>query len=114
MKYRSSVTIFAKAMLSEAAVFQHDAIRDFRQNLENQSLSFDKGISEFLEKEERKYIKPAKAMIPEDDWKEILDYIARYHAAYGFHPVSGGDSEQYKLVPWLAAVAICALDDIGR
>jgi hypothetical protein len=114
MKYRSSVTTFAKAALSEAAQWEGTAIAAFEQGRVTESLTFRDALGNFLASEERTFTKEAKKAIPEADWSEILDFISRYHDANGFRPTFHPWQSQRVLMPWLAAVAVCALDDIGR
>lgn len=115
MKYRSSVTTFAKALLSEAALYNKESIEYIQRRMAANETSFAEALESVLGNEEYKLIQAAKQSIPEDDWKEIVAYLHRFYNAYGFQLVMPGRrGPLYAFLPWLASIAVCALDDIGR
>lgn len=115
MKYRSSVLIFAKALLTDAACKQDGIIEDVKRAMEFEKKSFRDVLLEQLESKKYECTSLACKAIPKDDWNDIIDYVSRHHDAYGFRAVSYGNYRTPSLLlPWLASVAISALDDIGR
>jgi hypothetical protein len=114
MKYRSSVTTFAKALLCEAATNQGPEIVPFDRYIQENGLSFRQGFEKWLGEKEHLFLAAAKSAMPENDWTEIIDYICRYHTAYNYRLPLAVRNRVYFLLPWLAAIAVCALDDMGR
>jgi len=115
MKYRSSVVAFAKAVMCDAAQYRGDEIRQVMRGIDMDSASFKSVLEQALSAHDAAFVKAAKSIIPEGDWQEIIDYVCKYRDTYGFaSPVPGMNKNALLLFPWVAAVAICALDDIGR
>jgi hypothetical protein len=115
MKHRSSVTTFAKALLSQAAIGVELEIPQIGTKRLPVGESFESLLDQVLEQRQDTLIKMAKAAIPPDDWTEIKGYIIRHYNAYGFSIVQPGSPHHARLfLTWLALVAVCALDDIGR
>jgi len=115
MMYRSSVTTFAKAVSTEAAAGHNAEIRWLTSQMNEKGLGFRAALEEALLGNDLAYMKAAKAAIPDTDWEEIMGYLERYHEAYGFQAVANAKGGViFYLVPWVASVAVCALDDIGR
>ena len=115
MMYRSSVATFAKALSTEAAAGHATEIRWLTSHMKEKGISFRAALSETLLEGDLAYMKAAKAAIPDTDWEEIMGYLERYHEAYGFQAVANAKGGViFYLVPWVASVAVCALDDIGR
>ena len=114
MRYRSSVSAFVRAVLCDAAAQKSDYISALKNEM-SQHTDFRDILDKYLPGPGGAFLSEARAMIPEEDWDEILAYICRFHEAYGFQPpICSRQREAYLFLPWVAAVAVCALDDIGR
>ena len=112
--YRSSVLSFAKAMLCEAGCTHGEEVRMIKRRLSEEK-TFQEEMETQIAQCRAGYLEAARIAMPPEDWGEILRYIVRYYSAYGFRaPALGGDGKVHLFLQWLAAVAVCALDDIGR
>ena len=115
MQYRSSVTIFVKALLCDIGQYQGPEIRQLARDMKENNLEFRQALEKQLADGESSFLKRARVAIPDHDWDEIIEYICRYHAAYGYQPVAiAGGARMYLFLPWVASIAVCAIDDIGR
>ncbi len=116
MRYRSSVSTFAKALLTEAACSEDQGIDCLESVVKERDEKIRDVLTDvLLGRSSGGYLQKAKAAIPEEDWEEIIDYICRFYEAYGFKTVAFGNyGRPLALLPWLASVAVCALEDIGR
>jgi hypothetical protein len=115
MRYRSSVTTFAKALLCETACQPIELMEMFQAKSQSGAQLPGEALCALIAEADLKFVKAAQATIPGEDSKEILDYIDRYYSAYKTAhvlPVLG--KRVAWIFPWMAEVAICALDDIGR
>ena len=114
MKYRSSVSIFAKALVDEATYYRGKTIKELEEDMTSREKTFEEVLQEILVMQEMEATRAAKVAIPEEDWDEIIAYICRYHSAYGFASAMSYRRGDRLLLPWLASVCIRMLDDIGR
>jgi len=115
MQYKSSVTIFVKALLCDIGKHMGLEIRQIDRQMKDDGLGFRQALEELLAAGETSFLKSARVAIPDHDWDEIIDYICRYHAAYGYQSVAiAGGGRIYLFLPWVASIAVCAIDDIGR
>ncbi len=115
MKYRSSITKFVKALLTDAATLRDEEIDRLERVMQEEGREFRDVLLETLASERRTCLRKAQEAIPAEDWEEIIDYICRHYCAYGHTAVApNAVRTPVLLLPWLASIAVCGLDDIGR
>jgi len=115
MEHRSSITTFAAALLTDAACYRDGSIEGMQNEMKKDKKTFRDILEETLKSERLTSTQAARKFIPGEDWEEILAYICRWQEAYGFAAVVRGASRWPEaLLPWLASIAVRAIDDIGR